>query len=83
MTNYSKEILEKAKKINSVEELLALAKENNIELTVEQAKAYFVQLNSKTIEFSDEELSNVAGGAPFSTGSLENDSIQISGGGCS
>lgn len=83
MTNFSNEILEKAKKINNAEELLVLAKENNIELTVEQAKAYFAQLNPKTVEFSDEELSNVAGGAGFSSGSRGNDTMPISGGGCS
>ena len=39
-----------------------LAKENNIELTEETAKAYFGQLNPPTGELSDDELDNVAGG---------------------
>lgn len=81
MTNFGNEILEKAKKINNIEELLVLAKENNIELTAEQAKAYFAQLNQKNNEFTDEELSNVAGGAGFSSGYREKDTMPISGDG--
>lgn len=81
MKNVSKEVPEKSKQTNNTEELLALAKENNIELTAEQAKHILAQLNPKTIEFSDEELSNVAGGADFA-GGLD-DRTPISGGGCS
>lgn len=57
----NKELLEKARQANSPEELLALAKENDMELTEESAKAYFEQLH-KTSELSDEELDNVSGG---------------------
>ena len=56
-----KELLEKAKEAKSAEELLSLAKENGMELTEEEAAAYFAQLN-KSGELSDEELDNVAGG---------------------
>ena len=47
--------------------LIALAKENGIELTEESAQAYFNQLNPKTGELADDELSdseldNVSGG---------------------
>lgn len=56
-----KELLEQAKKAKSAEELMSLAKENGMELTKEEAEAYFVQLN-KSGELSDEELDNVAGG---------------------
>ncbi len=56
-----KELLEKAKEAKSAEELMLLAKENGMELTKEEAEAYFVQLN-KSGELSDEELDNVAGG---------------------
>ena len=59
--NVSKELLEKAKTAKSAEELLAMAKEENVELTEEQAAKAFAQLN-KTGELSDEELDNVAGG---------------------
>ena len=55
------ELLEKAKKAKSAEELLALAKENGVELSKEEAQAYFEQFN-KTGELSDDELDNVAGG---------------------
>ncbi len=57
----SKELLEQAKKASSAEELLAFAKENGVELTKEEADAYFAQIN-KSGELSDEELDNVAGG---------------------
>ena len=59
--NISKELLEKAKTVKTAEELLALAKNEGIELTEEQAEKAFAELN-KTGELSDEELDNVAGG---------------------
>ena len=55
------ELLEKAKKAETSEELLTLAKENGVEMTAEEAKEYFDQLH-KSGELSDEELDNVAGG---------------------
>lgn len=55
------ELFEQAKKAKSAEELMSLAKENGMELTKEEAEAYFAQLN-KSGELSDEELDNVAGG---------------------
>lgn len=62
MTNFTPEMIEKAKAAKTAEELLVLAKENNVELTEEEAKAYFVQLNPNLGELTDEELDNVAGG---------------------
>ena len=62
MKNLTPEMIEKAKAAKSVDELLALAKENEIELTEEEAKAYFEQLNPKSGELSDEDLDSVAGG---------------------
>ena len=59
--NISNELLEKAKKAKSAEELLELSKAENIELTAEEAARYFAELH-KTGELSDEELDNVAGG---------------------
>ena len=59
--NISKELLEKAKAAKSAEELLAMAKAENIELTEEQAAQAFAKMN-KNGELSDEELDNVAGG---------------------
>ena len=58
---YSKELIEKAKTAKTAEELLAMAKAENIELTEEQAAKAFAELN-KSGELSDEELDNVAGG---------------------
>ena len=63
MKNYTPEIIEKAKAARSAEELLALAKENNVEMTEDEAKTYFVQLNPKSGELDDDDLDNVAGGA--------------------
>ena len=57
----SKELLEKAKTAKTAEELLAMAKTENIELTEEEATKAFAELN-KNGELSDEELDNVAGG---------------------
>ena len=56
------ELIAKAKKTATVEELLALAKENQVELSEEDAKMYFELLHPKTGELSDDELDNVAGG---------------------
>ena len=59
--NISKELLEKAKTAKTAEELLELAKAENIELTEEQAKEYFATIHASG-ELSDEELDNVSGG---------------------
>ena len=59
--NISKELIEKAKTAKSAEELLEMAKAENIELTEEEAAKAFEELN-KNGELSDEELDNVAGG---------------------
>ena len=58
---FSNEMIEKAKTANTAEELLAMAKAENIELSAEEAEKAFAELN-KTGELSDEELNNVAGG---------------------
>ena len=60
------ELLEKAKLAKSAEELIALAKENGVELTAESANAYFAQLH-KTGELPDDELDSVAGGEKCGT----------------
>jgi len=62
MISFNSEMIEKAKAAKSASELLALAKENNIELSEEEAKSYFLQLNPKSGELSDDELDAVAGG---------------------
>lgn len=56
-----KELIEKARQAKSAEEILALAKENGVEMTVEAARAHFERIH-KSGEISDEELGNVSGG---------------------
>lgn len=56
------EIIEKANLAKDADELLAIAKENNIELTEEEAKAHLAQLTPQVGELSDDELDNVSGG---------------------
>ena len=58
---FTDEMLEKAKTAKSAEELLAMAKIENIEISAEEAAKAFAELN-KTGELSDEELDNVSGG---------------------
>lgn len=55
------ELLAKAKEAKSAEEILTLAKENNIPLTEQEASDYFAKLNTEG-ELADDELNNVAGG---------------------
>ena len=55
---FTNEQIEKVKACKSVEEILALAKENDVTLTEEQAKQFFAELH-KTGELTDEELSQV------------------------
>ena len=61
MKNLTPELIAKAKAAKSAEELLELAKANNVELTEEEAKTYFEQLNANGV-VSDDELGAVAGG---------------------
>ena len=62
MNNLTPELIAKAKVAKSAEELLELAKENGTELTEEEAKTYFAQLNANDA-ISDDELGAVAGGS--------------------
>ena len=61
MKKYGSEIITKAKEAKTPEEIVSIAKENGMEMTAEEAQAYFDQLN-RTGELSDDELDNVAGG---------------------
>ena len=61
MKNLPPELIKEAKTAKSAEELLALAKTNNVELTAEEVKLCFEQLHvNGTV--SDDELDVVAGG---------------------
>ena len=55
------ELIEKAKTAKTAEELLEMAKAENIEMTAEEAAKVYAELH-KTGELSDEELDNVSGG---------------------
>lgn len=56
------ELIEKAKKAKSAEELCEIAKENDMEMDMAEAEKLFVRLNPKQGELSDDELDNVSGG---------------------
>ena len=59
---FTKKQIEKAKECKSVDEILALAKENEVKITKAEAEKYFSSLNPESGELADEELDNVAGG---------------------
>lgn len=61
MKNFTPELIAKAKAAESAEELWKIAKENNMELSEEEAKTYFEQLNADP-KLNDDELEAVAGG---------------------
>ena len=62
MNNLTPEMIEKAKVAKTAEELYEIAKANNIEMTEDEAAAYFAQLMPKSGELDDDDLDNVAGG---------------------
>ena len=57
----TREMMEKAKTAKSMQELLEMAKAENIELSAEEAEKAFAELH-KTGELSDDELDNVSAG---------------------
>ena len=61
MKNLTPELIAKAKTAKSAEELFELVKANGGELTEEEAKTYFAQINASGA-ISDDELDTVAGG---------------------
>ena len=56
----TKEMLEKAMKCKTPEELIALAKAEGVDITKEEAEAYLAELSE--FEMKDGELQRVAGG---------------------
>ena len=57
----SKELLEKAKTAKTAEDLLDMARKENIDMTEKEAAKAFADLH-KSGEMSDDELDNVSGG---------------------
>ena len=62
MKNLTPELIEKAKAAKSAEELLEIAKANDVEMSADEAKTYFFQLNPKSGELDDDDLEAAAGG---------------------
>ena len=63
MKNLTPEMIEQAKAAKSAEELLEIAKANNVEMTEDEAATYFAQLTPKSGELEDDDLDSVAGGS--------------------
>ena len=63
MTNFTPELVEKAKAAASAEQLLEIAKAAGVEMTPAEAATYFAQLNPKSGELDDDDLDAVSGGA--------------------
>ena len=62
MMNLTAEMIEKARAAKTAEELFEMAKANGVEITADEAKTYFAQLNPTDGELDDSELEAVAGG---------------------
>ena len=62
MENFTTEIIEKAKGAKTAHELLELAKAEGINITFDDAKTYFAQLNPEDAELDEDELEGVSGG---------------------
>ena len=62
MKGLTSELIEKAKAAKSAEQLQAIAKDNGVDMTEDEAKTYFAQLNPKSGELNDDELDAVSGG---------------------
>jgi predicted ribosomally synthesized peptide with nif11-like leader len=58
----TKENLAKAVTCKTPEDIIALAKENGVELSAEDAKDYLAKLENFDVNISDEDLEKVAGG---------------------
>ena len=80
MKNMKPEMIEKAKAAKSAEELLEIAKANGVEMTADEAAAYFAQLNPKSGELDDDDLDNVAGGACGVGDSSNRPSVRVTSG---
>ena len=61
MTKITKEMVEKALKCETADQLVALAKDNGVTLTKEEAEAYLAELENLELDSAD--LDKVAGGS--------------------
>ena len=61
MTKITKEMLDKASKCETADQLVALAKDNGVTLTKEEAEAYLAELENLELDSAD--LDKVAGGS--------------------
>ena len=72
------EMLEKATQCETAEELIALAKTEDIEITKEEAEAYMAEMDN--MELDEDALDNVAGGMCYSAGLGANERCNRGGG---
>ena len=78
MTKVTKEMLEKALKCETADELVALAKAEGFTLTKEEAEAYMAEMDN--MELDEDALDNVAGGMCYSAGLGANERCNRGGG---
>ena len=71
-------MLEKATQCETAEELIALAKTEDIEITKEEAEAYMAEMDN--MELDEDALDNVAGGMCYSAGLGANERCNRGGG---
>ena len=77
----TQEMMEKARAAKTAEELLEIANANGVEMTADEAVAYFEQINAKILD--DDLLDGVAGGILIGGSGNENDHETRSGFGIS
>ena len=74
----TKEMLDKALECKTADQLVALAKDNGITLTKEEAEAYLSEMDN--MELDEDALDNVAGGMCYSAGLGANERCNRGGG---
>ena len=74
----TKEMIAKAAKCQTADELVALTKTEGIEITTAEAEAYLAELENR--ELDSKVLDKVAGGANYQCNNLKNDCSSL---GCS
>ena len=77
-TKITREMLEKAAQCKTADELVALAKDNGVTLTKEEADAYLAEMDN--MELDEDALDNVAGGMCYSAGLGSNERCNRGGG---